>query len=68
MAMPVRRGLRELLVMRALIIIDQQKGIDHPKLGDRNNLRKVAMMLSLILNVGIPWLISSLVRQLFLPN
>ena len=34
--------------MLALVLIDQQKGIDHPKLGERNNLTAEANMLSLL--------------------
>ncbi|RYZ96638.1 MAG: cysteine hydrolase [Moraxellaceae bacterium] len=32
----------------ALIIIDQQKGLDYPQLGTRNNLNAAAIMLSLL--------------------
>ena len=34
--------------MQALIIIDQQKGIDHPKLGQRNNLHAEQAILRLL--------------------
>lgn len=32
----------------ALVIIDQQAGIDHPKLGERNNPKAEAHMLRLL--------------------
>ena len=34
--------------MIALLVIDQQKGIDHPKLGERNNLNAEKAMLNLL--------------------
>ncbi|WP_245957909.1 hypothetical protein [Marinomonas piezotolerans] len=34
--------------MQTLIIIDQQHGIDHPKLGERNNPLAEAVMLRLL--------------------
>lgn len=38
----------ELLQNTALIIIDQQQGLDHPKLGERNNLAAEIIMLKLL--------------------